>query len=48
MVERKAFLAKPKHQYHESQSGEHDCIANNKKYGDYYKCPSLYHFMDEL
>ena len=28
---KKAFLANPKHQYHVSQCGEHDCSANNKK-----------------
>ena len=48
MVERKAFLANLKHQYHVSQNGEHDCGANNKKNGDYYGNPSLSHFMDEL
>ena len=35
MVERKAFLANPKHEYRASQGGEHDCGANNKKNGDY-------------
>ena len=48
MVERKAFLANAKHQYRVHQCGEHDCSANNKKNGDYNKCPSLSHFMDEL
>ena len=48
MVERKAFLANPKHQYRVSQCGEHDCSAPNKKNGDYYENPSLTHFMDEL
>ena len=48
MMDRKAFLAKPKHQHRVSQCGEHDCSAINKKNGDYYKYPSLYHFMDEL
>ena len=45
---KKAFLANPKHQYHVSQCGEHDCHANNKKKGDYYAYPSLSHLMDEL
>ena len=40
---RKAFLPNPKHQYHVSQSGEHDCSANNKMERDYYKYPSLSH-----
>ena len=31
MVERKAFLANPKHQYDVSQRGEHDCSAHNKR-----------------
>ena len=41
-VERKAYLANPKHQYHASQCGELDCHANNKKNGDYHvhqRCP---------
>ena len=45
---KKAFLANPKHQYHVSQCGEHDCNANNKKNRDYYEYPSLSHLMDEL
>ena len=48
MVERKAFLAKPKHQYRVSQCGEHDCSATNIKNGDYYENPSLIHFTDKL
>ena len=48
MVEKKAFLANPKPQYHISQRGEHDCSANNKKSGFYYEYPSLTHFKDEL
>ena len=47
MVERKAFLADPKHQHCVSQFGEHDCSAHNKKNEDYFKYPSLTHFMDE-
>ena len=31
MVERKAFLAKPKHEYHVSQYGEDDYGAHNKR-----------------
>ena len=48
MVEGKGFLANPKHQYGVSQCGEHDCSANNKRYGDYYDNPSLSHFTDEV
>ena len=48
MVKRKAFLANIKHQDHVSQSGEHDSSANNKKNGEYYEYPCLFHFMDEL
>ena len=48
MVERKVFLANPKPQDRVSQYGEHDCPAHNKKNGDYYEYPSLYHFMNEL
>ena len=35
MVERKAFLANPKHECHVSQSREHDCSAHNKKNGEH-------------
>ena len=38
---KKALHANPKHQYHISQYGEHDCHPNNKKNGDYYEYPSL-------
>ena len=48
MVERKAFLTKPKLQYHVSQCGEHDCSATNIKNEDYYENPSLTHVTDEL
>ena len=47
MVERKAYLAKSKHQYCVSQCGEHDCSARNKKNRDCYDFPSLIHFIDE-
>ena len=47
MVERKDFLANPMHQYRVSLCGEHDCGAYNKMNGDYYKYPSLSHFMDD-
>ena len=47
MVERKAFLAKPKHQYLASQCAKHDYGAYNKKNGDYCEYPSLTHFTDE-
>ena len=45
---KKAFPAKPKHQYHVSQWDDQDCSASNKKNGDYCKYPSLYHFIDQL
>ena len=48
MAERKAFLVKQKHQYRVCQYGEHDCSATNIKNGDYYKNPSLTHFMNKL
>ena len=48
MVERKAFLANLKQQYHVSQWGGHDCSANNQKNRFYYEYPSLTHFIDEL
>ena len=47
MVERKAFLANPKHQDRVPQYGEHDYRAHNKKNRDYYRYPSLSHFTDE-
>ena len=43
-MDRKAFLVNPKHQYPMSQSGEHDCSAQN---GDYNEYPSLLHFVNE-
>ena len=46
MLERKAFLANPKHQYRVSQQGKHDCYAHNKKNGDYYEYPGLSLFTD--
>ena len=48
MVRRNAFLANSKCQYHVSQRGEHDYSANNKKSGEYYEYPCLFHFTDEL
>ena len=48
MVGGKAFVANPKHQYPVSQYGEHDCSANNKMNGEYYRYPSLSYFMDKL
>ena len=48
MVERKAILVNPKHQYYVSQWGKHDFSAHNKKNGDYYEYASLFHFPDEL
>ena len=47
MVERKAFAINPKHQYHLSERGEHDCSTHNENGGDYYNYPSLSHFMNE-
>ena len=47
MVERKAFLAIPNHQYWVSQFREYDCSAYNKKNGDYYEYPSLTHFINK-
>ena len=47
VVERKAFMANAKRQFHVSQCGEHDCSAENKN-RDCYGCPSLSHFMDKL
>ena len=47
MVEWKAFLANPKHQYCVSQYGEQDCSAHNKENGDYNEYPSLSHFADK-
>ena len=35
VVDRKAFLANPRHPYHVSQCGDHDCSASNKKNRDY-------------
>ena len=46
-MERKAFFANPKDQYHVSQYGEHDCSAHKKKNIDYYEYPSLTHFTDK-
>ena len=43
MVERKAFLANPKHQYRVPQWGEHTWSAHNEKNGNYNKDPSLTH-----
>ena len=48
MVEWKASLTNPKHQYLVSQRGEHDCMPNHKKNIDYYENPSLTHLVDKL
>ena len=45
---KKAILANPKHQYHVSQSREQDYHVNNKKNGDCYEYPSLFHFSNKL
>ena len=47
MVEWKAFLANPKHQYRVPQCGELDCRAHNEKNGDYNEYPSLSYFTDK-
>ena len=41
MVERKAFLANPKHQYHATQWEEHVYSANNKKNEGYFGYPGF-------
>ena len=46
-MENKAFLANPKHLDLVSRCGEYYCSDHNKKNGDYYKFPTLSHFMDE-
>ena len=48
MVEKNAFLANPKCQYHVSQGGEHGYGAHNTKNRDYYEYPSLSHFVNKL
>ena len=48
IMERKAFLANPKHQYPVSQCGEHDCSAQSQKNRDYYENPSLTYFTDKV
>ena len=47
-MERKAFLANPKHQSPVSQCGEHDCSAQSQKNRDYYENPSLTYFTDKV
>ena len=47
VMQKKAFLGNPKHQYRVSQCREHDCSANNKKDREYYKYLSLSYFTDE-
>ena len=47
MGERKAFFANPKHQYHVSQGGEHDCSPHSEKNGDYNEYPNLSHLTGE-
>ena len=47
MVEKKAFLANPLHQYCASQYGENDCSAHTEKNGDYNEYQSLSHFKNE-
>ena len=47
MVERKAFLANPMHQYRVSQCGELDCSTHIEKNVDYYEYQSLTYFIDK-
>ena len=47
MVQRKVFVANPKHQYHVSQYGWHDCSAQNENNGDYNKYLSLSYFTNK-
>ena len=46
MVEKKAFLPNPMHQYGVSKCEEQDCSAHNEENGDYNEYPSLSHFTD--
>ena len=46
-MERKTFLANPKHQYRVPQKGENDCSAHSKMNRDYYEYPNLSHFTGE-
>ena len=48
MVERKAFFANPKYQYHVSQYGECGCSAHGGKNGHYNGYPSLSHFTTNI
>ena len=48
MVERKAFIAKRKHQNHVPKKEYVIAVPNNKKNKDYYENPSLSHLTDEL
>ena len=43
MMEKKAFIVNPKHQYRVSQCREHECSVNNNKNGNYYMYPRLSH-----
>ena len=47
MMERNAFLANPKQQYHASECGEHDYSTQKEKNEDYNEYPSFSNFMDE-
>ena len=48
MVERKGFLAKPKHQTAYPNEKNMFIAPDLKKSGDYHKNPSFSHLMDEL
>ena len=43
-----AFPANPKHQHRVSHYREHDCKANYKKNGDFYKYTSLSNFTNKF
>ena len=47
MVERDAFLTKPKHEYHLSKWGERIYMPNREKKGDYYVKTRLSKSADE-
>ena len=48
MVERKAFLAKPKHQCHYPNEENEIMVPNHEKKGDYHVNPCLSQLTDEL
>ena len=48
MVEKKAFLAKPKHQYRVPNKENMIVVPDREKNKNYYKNPSLSYLMYEL